>query len=378
MKQNYLTLGLKEGASQEDIQAAYDKLSSELDPSKNNYEAFFVEEYKKVQKAYEALSNSSILSNDSVKFISPANTLVNTPNLTTKNNPKRTKMKVFKKILILFTFITTMSLVFYTYYEFMMIDTYSLLFNENKSEWLPTKISNEIVYVKNTMTPFTGKLYKMKCNYSGKFINGKKIGIHKEYSRSGDLIYEGEYKDGKPVGLHRKWSDVDETFYSRGQLLIEVNYKYGKRDGLNKIWDGNGNLIKLDYGENKINQYIKDYFQSYSNLDIIEGNYSVEERSSLRYEKKSPYYEFSIIKIYDKFYAVMTKPFKIKDDDSKQFFIGDVKAIFTKKEQSTEYTFDWFMADKSISLGNTAKYDISSNTLVVFNQTTYYKQNFEE
>lgn len=62
MKKNYFkTLGLNEGASQAEIQAAYDKLSSELDPSKNNNEAFFVEEYQKVQEAYKALSNSSIL-----------------------------------------------------------------------------------------------------------------------------------------------------------------------------------------------------------------------------------------------------------------------------------------------------------------------------
>ena len=61
MKKYYDTLGLKNGASQEEIQAAYEKLSNELNPDKNNNETFFVEEYKKVQEAYEALSHSSIL-----------------------------------------------------------------------------------------------------------------------------------------------------------------------------------------------------------------------------------------------------------------------------------------------------------------------------
>ena len=64
MKKYYFTLGLKEGASQDDIQAAFDRLSKELDPAKNNNEEFFIEEYEKVQKAYKALSNSSILATE--------------------------------------------------------------------------------------------------------------------------------------------------------------------------------------------------------------------------------------------------------------------------------------------------------------------------
>ena len=64
MKKHYQTLGLKEGASQEEIKTAYDKLSKELNPSNNDNQEFFKEEYKKVQEAYEALSNSSILATE--------------------------------------------------------------------------------------------------------------------------------------------------------------------------------------------------------------------------------------------------------------------------------------------------------------------------
>ena len=63
MKKYLETLGLKEGASQDEIQAAYDKLSKELDPANNDNQEFFIEEYKKVQEAYKALSQSSILKN---------------------------------------------------------------------------------------------------------------------------------------------------------------------------------------------------------------------------------------------------------------------------------------------------------------------------
>ena len=64
MKKHYKTLGLEDGASQEEIQTAYERLSKELDPRNNDNQEFFVEEYQKVQEAYEALSNSSILAND--------------------------------------------------------------------------------------------------------------------------------------------------------------------------------------------------------------------------------------------------------------------------------------------------------------------------
>ena len=63
MKNYYKILGIEEGASQEEIQAAYERLSTELNPSNNDIQEFFKEEYEKVQKAYQALNQSSILKN---------------------------------------------------------------------------------------------------------------------------------------------------------------------------------------------------------------------------------------------------------------------------------------------------------------------------
>ena len=63
MKHHLETLGLQEGASQEAIQEAYDRLSKELNPSNNDNQEFFKEEYEKVQEAHKALSKSSILKN---------------------------------------------------------------------------------------------------------------------------------------------------------------------------------------------------------------------------------------------------------------------------------------------------------------------------
>ena len=100
MKKYYDTLGLKNGASQEEIQAAYEKLSNELNPNKNNNEAFFVEEYKKVQEAYEALSHSSILATEKgakeQKGLGSDTKLLG-PSKNEKTNSKKEKKRLFKK-----------------------------------------------------------------------------------------------------------------------------------------------------------------------------------------------------------------------------------------------------------------------------------------
>ena len=63
MKHHYETLGLQEGASQQEIRETFDRLSKELNPANNDNQEFFKEEYDKVQEAYKALNQSSILKN---------------------------------------------------------------------------------------------------------------------------------------------------------------------------------------------------------------------------------------------------------------------------------------------------------------------------
>lgn len=55
MKKHYKVLGLENGASKQEIQDAYDKLSIELDPKNNDNLDFFKEEFNLLQKAYEKL-----------------------------------------------------------------------------------------------------------------------------------------------------------------------------------------------------------------------------------------------------------------------------------------------------------------------------------
>ena len=50
MKKYYDLLGLQEGASYEEIQEAYDRLSVDLHPSNNDNLDFFIEEYAKLKR----------------------------------------------------------------------------------------------------------------------------------------------------------------------------------------------------------------------------------------------------------------------------------------------------------------------------------------
>jgi curved DNA-binding protein CbpA len=91
MKEYHEILGLEEGASQEEIQVAYENLSNKLNPNNNNNDEFFVEKYNKVQKAYKVLNNSSILGD---KSIPSDKTPISATNLKSTKQSNRSNMKV--------------------------------------------------------------------------------------------------------------------------------------------------------------------------------------------------------------------------------------------------------------------------------------------
>ena len=92
MKKYYEILGLKEGATKQDIKKAFNKLSKELDPKKNDNQDFFIEETKKLKEAYDKLMNSSILSTNKVLDKSNKKKDINsneTNNIKPNSNPKK-------------------------------------------------------------------------------------------------------------------------------------------------------------------------------------------------------------------------------------------------------------------------------------------------
>ena len=107
MKKYYKILGLKEGATKQDIKKAFNKLSKKFDPKKNDNQDFFVEETMKLKEAYDKLMNSSILSANKMLVKSNKNEdkiSNNTNNIKPNLNPK--KKSFFSKeniILVLLT-----------------------------------------------------------------------------------------------------------------------------------------------------------------------------------------------------------------------------------------------------------------------------------
>jgi hypothetical protein len=99
MKTHYQTLGLKEGASQDEVKEAYERLSKELDPVANDNEDFFVEEFIKVREAYKALSDSAILATEAgVKFTQNPSVKASKKNRAIDhNNPKKLKKSTLSR-----------------------------------------------------------------------------------------------------------------------------------------------------------------------------------------------------------------------------------------------------------------------------------------
>ena len=60
MQKYYKILGLKEGSSKQEIEEAFNRLSKELDPEKNDNLDFFKEQYALIQEAYKELTGKDI------------------------------------------------------------------------------------------------------------------------------------------------------------------------------------------------------------------------------------------------------------------------------------------------------------------------------
>ena len=151
MKNYYKTLGLREGASQAEIQAAYERLSKELDPKNKDNQEFFIEEYKKVQEAFKALSNSSILATQKgTKYgIKTPKTIIKTTTVLKKN-------KITKKIKVIFLILAIIpAIVIYTYMSFgnttSPVNLKSLVYESQSSRWMKSKISNNIIITAKTV-----------------------------------------------------------------------------------------------------------------------------------------------------------------------------------------------------------------------------------
>ena len=87
MEKYYEILGLNKGASKEEIEKQYKKLSKEFDPKNNDNQDFFKEEFKKIQEAYKVLIKDAILA----KTTSKSNNSKSTSSDKEDKSPKQPK-----------------------------------------------------------------------------------------------------------------------------------------------------------------------------------------------------------------------------------------------------------------------------------------------
>ena len=229
MKKHYYILGLKEGASQEEIQEAYERLSKELDPANNDNQEFFIEEFKKVQEAYKALSNTSILATDK-----GAKQIFKKPSSTSKNNnstktpiaesPRKSSKLLFIILGILFLVAIALSYVF-----LQPIDKNSLIEENIKGD---VKLLSEYSFVAIEKFGDAIKGEMKRENYETDYRN--------IYNEKGNIIEESNYETD---GVFRKTIYK----YDGNENKIETNNYYADGTlGVNStsVFDDKGNEIK--------------------------------------------------------------------------------------------------------------------------------------
>jgi hypothetical protein len=299
MKKHYKTLGLQEGASQEEIQTAFERLSKELDPQKNDNQEFFKEEYQKVQEAYEALRNSSILATEK-----GAKQVFEKPNPSPKINsvsPKKSGTETPKKINvtkgIIFS-IAVFSIAIIAYRIFDISGTYKrteIVFNK------------DLAYLKKDMSLLNGKInYGFFSGFSGLFVDGKREGFHKiKYNYSSKEQYHSEYKwnrakneytiENRAEGefIDNKYNGEWTFYHYYGKVYAKGTFKNqdsivigssgiptGDREGLWRFWHENGQLI---IEKNYVNGNLEGLYRSWHENGQLqeEGNYLNGEREGL-------------------------------------------------------------------------------------------------
>ena len=80
-------------------------------------------------------------------------------------------------------------------------------------------------------------LFSEKLLFEGEYLNGKRNGFGKEYSRNGNILFEGEYLNGKRNGKGKEY-DINVN----GKIVFEGKYLDDKRNGIGKEYDDNGQI----------------------------------------------------------------------------------------------------------------------------------------
>ena len=153
MKNYFDVLGLHEDASQDEIQEAFERLSKELEPLNNDNKEFFIEEYEKLQEAYNLLRNSSILTteiginNSNLKPISSLNSIKNNKEFNKESKKINISQRIIKekKKITLFILVTLFVKIVI---HFFIFPTETLTLNIDKKVYVQALTWDDMVKIK--------------------------------------------------------------------------------------------------------------------------------------------------------------------------------------------------------------------------------------
>jgi len=140
-----------------------------------------------------------------------------------------------------------------TFHLFAVLVTLPLLLGgcgEKEVNFEELEERESIWYLKDSETPYTGKVYSLHPNGQKKgevnWKDGTPEGPATRWHKNGQKNTEGNWKDGKEDGLTVGW-------YENGQKEYEVNFKDGKIDGLVVKWHENGQMkVESNFKDGKM------------------------------------------------------------------------------------------------------------------------------
>ena len=117
-------------------------------------------------------------------------------------------------------------------------------------DWNELEFREDIAYLKDSDTPYTGKVFTLHENgtkvYEGNYKNGKRDGLHVVWDKNGPKKVEENYKNGRRDGLTVWW-------HKNWQKSSEVNYKDGNIvEGSEKYWNSKG--VRVDSREEALKE----------------------------------------------------------------------------------------------------------------------------
>ena len=141
-----------------------------------------------------------------------------------------------------------------------------------------TSPSDTLTYLKSDMKPLNGIVF---CEFgeNGKYINGKKEGIHKEWYEDGQIMKEENLKLGDKNfdNYYKKvWWENGQLYVSRnkegyinyfdnGRIMKEGKLKNWENVGVHKSYYSNGNImIEINNDNNSMTMFNKSGKSIYS------------------------------------------------------------------------------------------------------------------